>query len=197
MRKGGTAAGLMTALLFGVAEAAEIQTRVERHSPAKGFASLGPEKAPNTLTFFTDYQCPVCPRAARELERLVQDFAGQVRVVVRHHPLVMHRNAYEAATAAKAAQRQGRFWEFHDALLGSTGLDHAALMALAASLGLDQTRFARDLDDPALRSEVDADVKAAEEAGATGTPGFVINGHAEIGWASLPRLEQVVRENLR
>src|SRR2546422_6014104 len=43
----------------------------ERHSPRKGYPSLGPAGAKNTLVFFTDYQCPVCPRAARELDRLV------------------------------------------------------------------------------------------------------------------------------
>src|SRR5207249_6468347 len=62
----------------------------------------------NTLIFFTDYQCPVCPRAARELDQLVADFDGTLRVELHHNPLAMHKNAYDAAAAAKAAQRQGK-----------------------------------------------------------------------------------------
>lgn len=170
---------------------------VERHSPPDGFPSLGPESAKNTLVFFTDYQCPVCPRAARELERLVADFKGIVRVEVRNNPLAMHRNAFDAAAAAKAAQRQGRFWDYHDALLRAPALDRASLAALAAGLGLDRERFARDFDDAALRAEVGAEAKSAEEAGARATPGFLINGHVETGWASLPWLEQIVKVHLR
>src|SRR5256885_13030673 len=51
--------------------------RAERPSPRNGYPSLGPAAAKNTLVFFTDYQCPVCPRAARELDRLVADFKGE------------------------------------------------------------------------------------------------------------------------
>jgi len=170
---------------------------VERHSPPEGYPSLGPGSAKNTLVFFTDYQCPVCPRAAREMDRLVADFKGIVRVEVRNNPLPMHRGAFAAAAAAKSAQRQGRFWDYHDALLRAPSLDRASLVALAAGLGLDRARFARDFDDAALRAEVSAEARSAEEAGARATPGFLINGHVETGWASLPWLEQIVRTHLR
>lgn len=174
-----------------------VDFRVERHSPPEGSPSLGPLQAKNTLVFFTDYQCPVCPRAAREMERLVADFKGALRVEVRHNPLVMHPRAPDAAAAARAAQRQGKFWPYHEALLGSGHYDRDTLLALAATVGLDRDRFLRDFEDPALRSEVAREAKQAEDAGAIGTPGFLINGHVEVGWASLAWLEQVVRQHSR
>jgi protein-disulfide isomerase len=167
----------------------------ERHSPASGAPSLGPEKASNTLVFFTDYQCPVCPRAARELDRLVADFKGDLRIEVRHNPLVIHRDAFDAAAAAKAAQRQGKFWEYHAALVGGGSRDRAGLLRLAQETGLDVAAFTRDFDDPKLRDEIGADIKAAADANVLGTPGFLINGHTETGWASLPWLEQIIREH--
>ena len=175
------------------APAAGAVPEVERHSPPKGAPSLGPENARNTLVFFTDYQCPVCPRAARELDRLVADFQGALRVEVRNNPLIMHKDAFDAAAAAKAAQRQGKFWEYHGALVASTAWDRATLLRLAQETGLDGAAFARDFDDPKVRDEVGADMKAAAEAKAVGTPAFLINGHVEVGWGSLPGLEQMIR----
>jgi protein-disulfide isomerase len=171
--------------------------RVERHSPRTGYPSLGPAGAKNTLIFFTDYQCPVCPRAARELDQLVENFNGTLRVELHHNPLVMHKNAYDAAAAAKAAQRQGKFWEYHEELLKSRSFSRDTLIGIAAGLGLDRETFIRDFDDPKLRLEVTAEAKQAYEADANGTPGFLINGHVEVGWASLPWLEGVVRAHSR
>lgn len=171
--------------------------RAERHSPRDGYPSLGPAGAKTTLVFFTDYQCPVCPRAARELDQLVDDFKGELRVELHHNPLSVHKYAYDAAVAAKAAQRQGRFWEYHEALLKSRSFDRQALAGLAADLGLDGDRFARDLDDPKVRQQVTAEAKEALDANALGTPGFLVNGHVEVGWASLPWIEQVVRAHAR
>jgi protein-disulfide isomerase len=171
--------------------------RAERHSPREGYPSLGPPGAKNTLVFFTDYQCPVCPRAARELDRLVADFNGDLRVELHHNPLAMHKNAYDAAVAAKAAQRQGKFWEYHEALLASRSLTPETLAGLAVNLGLDAEKFKRDFDDPEVRRQVTAEAQEALDASALGTPGFLINGHVEVGWASLPWLEQVIRAHAR
>jgi 2-hydroxychromene-2-carboxylate isomerase len=142
-------------------------------------------------------QCPVCPRAARELDRLVADFQGDLRVELHHSPLPMHRNALDAAAAAKAAQRQGRFWEYHEALLAARRFDREALLGLAATVGLDRDAFARDFDDPELRRQVAVEAKGASDAGARGTPGFLIDGHVEVGWASLSWLERAIRAHGR
>src|SRR5512145_691158 len=116
------------------------------------------------------------------MERLVADFKGEVRVELRHNPLAMHRNAFDAAAAARAAQRQGKFWEYHELLLKAPRFDRDSLVALSATLGLDREEFLRDFDDPALRRQVAAEAKEAQDAGAQGTPAFLINGHVEVGW---------------
>jgi protein-disulfide isomerase len=171
--------------------------QAERHSPRHGFPSLGPAAAKNTLVFFTDYQCPVCPRALRELDQLVADFNGELRVEIHQNPLAMHRYAFDMAVAAKAAQRQGKFWEYHEALLKSHGFDRQTLTGLAAEVGLDGEAFAHDIDDPKVKKQVTAEAQEALEVNALGTPGFLINGHVEVGWASLPWFEKMIRTHSR
>lgn len=122
---------------------------------------------------------------------------GALRIEVHHNPLAMHRNAYDAAAAAKAAQRQGKFWEYNDALLKAARFDRDTLIALARTVGLDGDAFVRDFDDPELRKKVTAEAREALDANALGTPGFLINGHVEVGWASVAWLEKVVRKHMR
>ena len=131
------------------------------------------------------------------MERLVADFKGDLRVELHHNPLAMHKNAYDAAAAARAAQRQGKFWEYHEGLLQSRSFDRTTLVGLASGIGLDRDQFVRDFDDSKLRAQVTAEAKEAYDANALGTPGFLINGHVEVGWASLPWLEQVIRTHAR
>jgi len=131
------------------------------------------------------------------MDRLVASFKGSLRVEVHHNPLAMHKNAYDAAAAAKAAQRQGKFWEYNDALLKAARFDRDTLIGLAGTVGLDKDAFVRDFDDPDLRKKVTAEAKEALDASALGTPGFLINGHVEVGWASVAWLEQVVRKHMR
>ena len=131
------------------------------------------------------------------MDRLVANLNGSLRVEVHHNPLAMHKNAYDAAAAAKAAQRQGKFWEYNDVLLKAARFDRDTLIGLAGTVGLDKDAFVRDFDDPDLRKKVTAEAREALDASALGTPGFLINGHVEVGWASVAWLEQVVRKHMR
>jgi protein-disulfide isomerase len=128
---------------------------------------------------------------------LVESFAPMLRVELKHNPLAMHPKALDAAAASRAAQRQGRFWEYHDLLLAPGPRDRATLLAHARTLGLDEAAFLKDLDDPDLRRGILAEQEEARRAGAEGTPGFLINGHAEVGWASLPWIQGIVRAHLK
>ena len=82
-----------------------------------------------------------------------------------------------AHLAAAAAEKQGKFWEFHDKLFASQQeLNPDACKRYARELGLDVARFEKDLADPELRKKVDADKAEARSLGLTGTPGFFVNG---------------------
>jgi len=92
-------------------------------------------------------------------------------------PLAMHKDAMGAHLASVAAERQGRFWEFHDRLFANQGqLKLDDLKRHARALGLDMNRFEKDLVDLEIKKRVEADMAEARALGVTGTPGFFVNG---------------------
>ena len=138
----------------------------------------GPETADVTLVEYGEYECRYCREAALVLEEIKDEHGPGVRVVFRHFPQsAIHQHAEDAAVAAEAAGRQGRFWELHD-LLSKTkkAPDAQVLRDLAKKAGLDAERFASDLEDPALRARVADDLRSGLASGVNGTPTFFING---------------------
>ena len=118
------------------------------------------------VIFYGDYTCPRCAVAHERLRD------APLRVAFRHFALPgRHPRAVPLACAAEAAARQGRFWEFHDALFGDQGrLDDPHLWARARELGLDLERFERDRRDGALAELVKGQTRAGIRAGVTATP---------------------------
>jgi len=104
--------------------------------------SRGPSDAPVTIVEFTDYECPYCRRYYRQTyHRLLEEFEGEVRYVVRNYPLSIHPNARKAAEAAECAHNQGRFWDYHDHLFeNADALEPDDLRRHARDLGLDGGR---------------------------------------------------------
>lgn len=158
---------------------------------------LGAELPTVTIVAYLDYQCPYSKRLVPTLYELVELYPQDVRVVIGHHPLPMHPNARLAASAAIAAQRQGRFWVMHDALFeDQKALDRTAVVGTAVRLGLDPRQLEDTLDDPTVAAEIDADVAQAERLGARGTPAMFINGRLVSGARPLPDLRKEIDAEL-
>jgi protein-disulfide isomerase len=89
----------------------------------------------------------------------------------------MHKDAMGAHLAAAAAERQGKFWEFHDRVFANQQeLNLEAYKRHARELGIDVARFEKDLADPGLKEKIEADKAEARSLGLTGTPGVFVNG---------------------
>ena len=142
-------------------------------SPAQG-----PANAPVTVVMFSDFQCPACSATEPILRKTMEQYPGKIRFVVRDYPLQeLHENAYRAALAAAAANKQGKFFEYIAILYkNQSALDDASLAKYAAGLGLNASQFELDFKSDATAAEVRKDIADGESYHITGTPTIFING---------------------
>lgn len=163
------------------------------HSPKDASPYLGAADAMVVVNVFTDFQCPVCKRAADPIKQLVLDYPDKVKVVFRNNALTSHGRSEPAALAALAAGKQGKFWEFYDRIFANqSALDDASLAQIATSLGLDLEQWKKDIADPKNVQRVRDESAAAIRLGVPGTPGIFVNGYRQAGWGSYLDLRATV-----
>jgi protein-disulfide isomerase len=161
----------------------------------EGRSVHGPEDAPVTIVEYTDYQCSFCRRYNRLiLPQILDDYEGEIRYIVRHFPLVqLHPEAGGAAEAAICAERQGRFWEYHDLLFAQErGLSTESLLYYADQTGLDPGEFTRCLASGEPAQVVQDDMERGATYGVRGTPAFFINGRVVYGAQPLEAFKRTI-----
>ncbi|MFZ5760024.1 MAG: DsbA family protein [Thermodesulfobacteriota bacterium] len=152
---------------------------------------LGPADAPISIVVFSDFQCPYCARIGPDLEQIITNNPATVKVVYKHFPLRGHNEATPAAIAAIAAHRQGKFWQYHDALFQNMQqLNPDKFQEIAVTLQLDMEQFRKDLIDPQAMAVIAKDQQDGAQAGVKGTPSLFINGRKikDRGIAALQKM---------
>jgi protein-disulfide isomerase len=157
---------------------------------------LGRADAPVKLVEFADYECPYCVKVFPHLVKLHEEFAGQLAIYFKDLPLPMHKQARKAAEAARCAGAQGKFWEYHDVLFSSSGLEVPQLKKYARGLGLDGARFDKCLDSGEQAAAVQKDFEQAQQLGLGGTPSFFVEGHYFSGGVDYATLRDLVVQQL-
>jgi len=144
------------------------------------------------LVEFSDFQCPYCAKAHDTLKQFMAKHKDEVTLVYKHFPLMaIHDEALPAAVSAIAAQKQNKFWEYHDILFSNQKqLGEKLYLATATKLGLDMDKF--QLDRRAADSAIRDDMKLAESIGISGTPFFVMNGETFSGALQVSEIEAVL-----
>ncbi len=161
-------------------------------SPVKGAA-----EAPITIVEFSDFECPYCQRGAAVVEQVLNEYSGKVKVAFKNLPLTFHKNARPAAKAALAAGKQGKFWEFHDALFNNQRkLGDDLYLDVAKNLKLDISKFEKDRASDEIESEIAADEQLAARLGFQGTPGFVVGGIPVRGAYPLEHFKEIISKLL-
>ncbi|MBV1859690.1 MAG: thioredoxin domain-containing protein, partial [Nannocystaceae bacterium] len=159
--------------------------------------TLGPETAAVTVVMFSDFECPFCVQGLETLKRLRDLYPDDVRIAYKALPLDTHANALLAAMAARSAQAQGKFWEFHNLLFSGRRLDPSVILSYAKHVGLDMNTLVRDLDTLEYGPEVRRDARQARRLGISSTPTFFINGRVISGAKPLAEFDRVIGEELR
>jgi protein-disulfide isomerase len=191
----------------GRAAAAPARPRPATPDPSKVYAvgvdgapSVGPANAPLTVVMAYEYACPWCNREREAFAAVRAAYGDDVRFVYR--PFVVHEDlAGDAAFAACAAERQGRFAEVNDALWSNVfekrAFDRASVeRAVSGVAGIDLARLRADMDGD-CKAWVARERSALGELGVNGTPQVWINGRPiPGGYKPLEVLRPVLDEEL-
>jgi len=144
-----------------------------------------------TLVEFFDYRCPYCRQVEPFLQTLVKSDPG-LRIVEKEFPILGPASVY-AARAALAANKQGKYKQFHDAMMAKkANIDEATVLNLAEQAGLDIDRLKADMNRPEVDSEIKRNREIAKELKLNGTPAFIIGTELVPGATDLETLKSML-----
>ncbi|HEY0202654.1 MAG TPA: DsbA family protein [Acetobacteraceae bacterium] len=146
-----------------------------------------------TLVEFYDTRCPYCRRMMGVTEELLRTDPG-VRIVFKDLPILGPASQLESR-ALLAAQRQGGYLRLQAAVMRTSAPPtRDTLRAEAERQGLDGAALLRDMDDPAIKARLDANIALAQQIGLQGTPAMVIGARLIPGAVALDDLRAAVAE---
>jgi protein-disulfide isomerase len=129
---------------------------------------------------FFDYNCGYCKKAFPEIAQLI-DSDKKIRLILKEFP-ILAKGSEEASRVALAAKMQGKYWEFHRAMLENPGqANEASALRVAERLGLDMARLKKDMLAPEVKKEIDATHMLASKMGIQGTPHFIVGDRIIAG----------------
>lgn len=136
-----------------------------------------------TLVEFLDFECEACGAFYPVVEKIREEYAGEINYVVRYYPLPGHFNSMNAALTAEAAAAQGKFGDMYQRLFetqaqwGEQQTSRADLFrTFAGDLGLDMGAYDTAVAASATRERIEADFNDGQYLGISGTPTFLLNG---------------------
>lgn len=155
-------------------------------SPVEGDA-----QADVTLVVFFDYFCGYCKRSMPGLQTLLESDKS-VRVVYKELP-ILGPQSLVAARAALAAGRQGKFVEFHRAMIEAESASEDVIKATAERLGLDYAQLRKDMLDPQISAALDRNIRLAEALNVNGTPAYLVGDRIIPGAIDANSLARVIQ----
>ncbi|HPD83008.1 MAG: DsbA family protein [Alphaproteobacteria bacterium] len=180
----------------------EEKQRAESEVKAKEFLStLDTSKLPMagnpegdvTMIEFFDFNCGYCRKALEEIQTVLKD-DKKVKIVFMDMP-ILGPSSLEASKWALAAHKQGKYFEYHQAVLTHNGQkDDASLEKIAKDVGLDIEKLKEDKESQEISDTINGHIAQAQNLGIRGTPGFIINGQVFPGYIPAAQIEQTIAE---
>ncbi|MGB0575669.1 MAG: DsbA family protein [Alphaproteobacteria bacterium] len=171
--------------------AAALKTHKDQLFYDKTSPVAGNPKGDITVVEFFDYNCGYCKRVTPTI-KAVMEKDPNLRVVYKEFA-ILGPQSITAARAALAAQKQGKYKEFHEGLMMGQS-DENSIAALTNLLGMDYSKLRKDMADPKIQQVLQKNYQLATTLGINGTPAFVIGERLVTGAIGEAALTQIIKE---
>ena len=174
-------------------EAERRQTGLAKVRDDQGDPVMGNANGTITLYEFSDYNCGYCKRVFEPIQQLVRD-NPDVRLVIKEFP-ILSQSSLVAAKAAIAAEMQGKFGDYHIAMMTYRGqISDAVVMRMAAQAGVDIEQLKSDMESLKTTAIIQRTREAAAALEINGTPGLVVGDTVVPGAIGLGELVKLIAE---
>jgi len=154
---------------------------------------LGNPDGDVTIVEFFDYNCPYCRQVKPEVQALLASDPN-IRLVYREWPILGEGSVF-AARAALASREQGKYEEFHWAMMELKGrAEEASVMRIADDIGLNLAQLRRDMNAPAIDEHIATSMQLTKSLGFNGTPSFVIGQALVPGFVEKEKFVELVAQ---
>jgi protein-disulfide isomerase len=143
-----------------------------------------------TIVEFFDYHCTYCRKVVGDLSSLIKQ-DGNIRLVLKDFP-ILTKESETAARAAIASYPQGKYWDFHLALMAAEDLSEESIFVIAKSVGLNVEQLKADMAKSKVNDAIVRNHNLARDLGIEATPTFYIGDQPFSGALPLDELKDAV-----
>ncbi len=146
-----------------------------------------------TIVEFFDYNCGYCKRAMVDITKVLEN-DDQVKVIFMEMP-ILSETSNDAARYSLAAHNQGKYFEYHQALMKMSGSKSTkSLEKVAKEVGLDVDQLRKDADSKEVRQQIEESKAISRKLGVRGTPAFIINDIFAPGYMTYQNMQAIIEK---
>lgn len=155
--------------------------------------SLGEIDSQVAIVYFADFECDFCRKQEKILQEIFGKYSDQVKLIWKDYPESNQESiSYKSAVAARCAQEQDGFWEYHDQLFLAPNLSDNIFLEIAEKLDLSKRKFEKCLEGTGAPKLVDDNIEEANALDINGVPFIYVNSQEIMGQISYEDLEKIV-----
>lgn len=153
---------------------------------------LGNPKGTFVVIEFFDYQCGYCKMMNKKMAEAIKK-SDNIRWVLMDNPIFGEKSEI-IARYAMAADKQGKFAAYHEALGDNKDMSEAGLIALGKKLGLDTDKLTKDANSDELKKKLLKTREYTKALNLGGVPMFIIDGDVQPGAFPDAQLEEYIKK---
>ena len=169
-----------------------VEKKATIFNAATDFVLGSKAKGAISVVEFFDYNCGWCKKAVEDVSKLTAADPN-VRVVFKELP-IFGENSTIAAKAAMASVKQGKYWDYHVALMKEKQVTKDNVFAIAEKVGLNVAKLKVDMADPALDAALKENAAIAQALNIEGTPGFIVDTKVNVGYVPVDGLKALIAD---
>lgn len=155
-------------------------------------AVLGNPNGTFVMIEFFDYNCGFCKKANAAMAEAIKK-SDNIRWILMDAP-IFGEGSEVIARYALAANKQGKFAKYHEALATAKDRSEKGLIALGKELGLDEKKLEKDANSDEIKNKIQKNREYTGKLNLRGVPMFIIDGNIQAGFFPDSQMQEYIKK---